>query len=725
MAAMIAGALAQTAMPALQTRRRGFLFLFGLAAIVALSEGLMAAEGPAKRAVLIGCTTYDYNPARSLQGPGNDARLVRDLLVDRFQFPAEAIRTLVEGAGPKDRPTRANIVAAIEALIAATEPEDSVVLFFAGHGCQQPDQSPADPADPELDGLDEVFLPADIGPWDAEIQSVRNAIVDDEIRGWMTRLLSKKARLLVLFDSCHSGSATRGGDSGAEVPRQVDAVKDGLIPAEVMSAATSRKKPDLQQGNAPESGLDLLEHGEWAALYACLPEEATVELSLPRGATNRVRHGLFTYSLCQVLRRTQPVSFADLVQRIRGEYSAMGRYAPTPTVEGTRLERGVLATIPQGQPVFALERKASGDWVVPAGQLHGWYPGAIAAVESDAGAGKPIGFVRVVESEIATSTLEPVAHKDLPKPDNLPAGAVARLVYATMGDTRLRVAISADLDKPRAEAVRDGLRVVPAAAPDEAAPPAPYVLVDNTADSDWLIAGTPRKSGPPCDLIAAGEVTRGLVDDAAADPQPRVPVDPALPGNLDERLRAIARARTLTLIATRFGQPAGAGAGLRLSVGARDAGEVRELAGDRPERLKVGTTLTIKVENMSPEAFDFTILFVDANFGIEPVFPRGFASDNRLLPGKSWQSRGLRVTGNTVGREQIVMIAVPNARAPVNFAFLAQPTLATAERVRGAGQGSPFETLLLSAGYTGDASRGLGIDDTPATMGIRGWVVQP
>ena len=42
---------------------------------------------------------------------------------------------------------------------------DQVVVLLAGHGSQQPESDPPDAAYPEPDGLDEIFLPADVNPW--------------------------------------------------------------------------------------------------------------------------------------------------------------------------------------------------------------------------------------------------------------------------------------------------------------------------------------------------------------------------------------------------------------------------------------------------------------------------------------------------------------------------------------------------------------------------------
>src|SRR3954451_22950228 len=80
----------------------------------------VSAEKPVdgtSRALLVGCTKYDFNESRSLKGPGNDVALMFDLLVERFGYSPVRIRRLVEGRSAEERPTRKNIVREIEALI--------------------------------------------------------------------------------------------------------------------------------------------------------------------------------------------------------------------------------------------------------------------------------------------------------------------------------------------------------------------------------------------------------------------------------------------------------------------------------------------------------------------------------------------------------------------------------------------------------------------------------
>src|SRR5690606_15651718 len=119
---------------------------------------------------------------------------------------------------PAKRPTCANIEAAFERLIAKAASGSQVVILLSGHGFRFPlpesQTEPLDPNNPEPDGLDEAFLPADY-------QAGKNMILDNQIAAWLDELRGKGSHVWIVFDSCHSGTMMRGGEW--EVARTIDA----------------------------------------------------------------------------------------------------------------------------------------------------------------------------------------------------------------------------------------------------------------------------------------------------------------------------------------------------------------------------------------------------------------------------------------------------------------------------------------------------------------------
>jgi hypothetical protein len=122
--------------------------------------------------------------------------------------------------------TRERFFAAWAETVAGSGPDDVILLAFAGHGIQIPDRDGDEP-----DGLDEAFvLPA----FRVGVRDDVNLIIDDEI----DRLVREAAPRLVIVvaDTCHSGTLTRAVDDRAEfraprfVPRSVYGGLDDDLP---------------------------------------------------------------------------------------------------------------------------------------------------------------------------------------------------------------------------------------------------------------------------------------------------------------------------------------------------------------------------------------------------------------------------------------------------------------------------------------------------------------
>jgi hypothetical protein len=681
------------------------------------------------KALLIGCTKYDFNERRNLEGPANDVALMNDLLINTFGFSAKQIRCLVEGLSPEERPTRANIVREMGTLIRDAQPGERIVVFLAGHGSQQPDEVPPNPNDPEPDGLDEVFLPCDIGPWNGKIQTITNAIVDDEISDWMGKLLAKGAELVMIFDSCHSGSACRGGSD--EVSRRID--PEELVPREVLRAAGTRvSRTRGGQSPADERTFDPLAGGKWIALYAALPEQPTVELNLPRNSNDARRQGLFTYSLCQAIRQSTTSSYRELIDRVRGAYMAQGIYTPIPSIDGTERDRGVLGGETTATKIL-LEKDPAGHWIVGAGQLHGCTAGSVLAVRAlnarpDS---RPAGYVQVTDAGLIESRVQPCAYQDQPANDRLPLGGLCQLAYADYGDQRLRVAID---DATSRGDSGDPMRAALNQLSSEKR--SPFTIIDEIARADWLVIER-TGAGQPSDWVLSprSEVTqaRGL-DRPSTQPKIQFAIDPNDPNKMRDTFQSIARAQALLGLAARFGKTSNDEVNVDYEVTYKGASAPTAVAmtGDRQATIRAGGKIQIKVHNRGRIAVDFNLLFVDSLFGIHPIFPRSYASDNRLAAGKSFETKPISVTASTVGRESIVLIAVRASRDPKNLMSLAQPTLELARAQTGQQRGGggteaaeQFEQFLEFVAYRAGSTRGLPAEATKPVVQVRSWIVAP
>lgn len=157
---------------------------------------------PTKLALLIGIDTYKSPEVRQLRGAVNDIRLMREVLVGKFGVPPANI-TMLEN----EQATHKAIVAAIkDHLIAKAKKGDVVVVHFSGHGSQMTDSS-----GDEVDQLDETLV-----PYDSRTEGIFD-ISDDEINGLLKQLTDKTKNVTFIFDSCHSGAASRGGNAVRQI----------------------------------------------------------------------------------------------------------------------------------------------------------------------------------------------------------------------------------------------------------------------------------------------------------------------------------------------------------------------------------------------------------------------------------------------------------------------------------------------------------------------------
>ena len=148
-----------------------------------LARTALAEEPPQVHAVIIGVTEYTHLPQRSLIGPGNDARLMQDVL-SQLGVPDEQVTVLADPREGEsyEEPTRANILEALQEVIAKASTGDQVYLHFGGHGTRAP---VTEGDTEELDGMDELFLPKDIERWDAAVQNVPGAIREEFHLVWL------------------------------------------------------------------------------------------------------------------------------------------------------------------------------------------------------------------------------------------------------------------------------------------------------------------------------------------------------------------------------------------------------------------------------------------------------------------------------------------------------------------------------------------------------------
>jgi len=95
-------------------------------------------------------------------------------------------------------------------LINDTKAQDKVLFYYSGHGGQIEDQPPIDESGTYGDKLDETLAPSDT----YEVKTAgktqfANMILDDTLKILFKHLEKKGVEVLIIIDSCHSGTVTR------------------------------------------------------------------------------------------------------------------------------------------------------------------------------------------------------------------------------------------------------------------------------------------------------------------------------------------------------------------------------------------------------------------------------------------------------------------------------------------------------------------------------------
>ena len=213
---------------------------FGGPDCVALDSSAPALEGAAgsrKVAFIVGVGEYKAKPggkSMDLKGPPKDALRIREVLVERYGFPASNVCLLRDSEA-----TRAQFIRGWREHLGRVSSGDTVVYYFAGHGSQTTDFDTGD----ETDGMDETILLHDSRH--GEVPD----LLDDELNTLIGEVYRKTENITILVDACNSGTATRGVDvvGGVEddaVERRVEPIRRDRPAEGTLSGTTGDFKPE-------------------------------------------------------------------------------------------------------------------------------------------------------------------------------------------------------------------------------------------------------------------------------------------------------------------------------------------------------------------------------------------------------------------------------------------------------------------------------------------------
>jgi hypothetical protein len=139
---------------------------------------------------------YVKTPEIRLNGCCADAYNTKEMLLNRFGFLNENITILTDDNTDITKESNTvNIDSSFKLLVDKSKDAKFIVIFYSGHGTQTPDEIGKDF---EIDGKDECWVPSDY--------KSKGFYTDDKLKSLFLDKLDSNVNILVISDSCHSGS---------------------------------------------------------------------------------------------------------------------------------------------------------------------------------------------------------------------------------------------------------------------------------------------------------------------------------------------------------------------------------------------------------------------------------------------------------------------------------------------------------------------------------------
>ena len=369
----------ESASPSIATSRvAGLALVLGMVILIGglpIFASRPEQDAPARsRALLVGIQAYETprDGWPTLAGPRADVELMRQTLLKQAGFESPQIRVLLDAAA-----TRRRILAELDRMIRDASPKDLLLFYFAGHGSRLSDDDGE-----ETDGIDETLVPFDAFTPDG---ARRNDIRDDEIEDWVRRANAKCRRVVLIFDSCHSGTVTRG-KSGDITYREIRGFK-GTRPSRTLDAR-ARRLAEAPEPAFRDDGFAVDSDLAFVALGACRSHERAGETRVQLGGST-LTHGIFTLALCRELTRVRRGwTYMDLMHAVRASVRETNP-RQTPTLVGRARDPLFGNRARPADPYFSLTRRGAGSdslWTLTGGSLQGVRPRAMFHVLGDTAA---------------------------------------------------------------------------------------------------------------------------------------------------------------------------------------------------------------------------------------------------------------------------------------------------------------------------------------------------
>lgn len=712
-----------------------FLSVILVIMLVSNVFGQLPDTRPLQLAVSVGVESYpNLANHEQLEGCINDTKIIGMMLTQRFGFEQANVVTLTNEAatGEAIRNQFSRLIAAVESLPPDAEPAQ-VVFHFSGHGSQVNDQPSGEADCDEIDGLDETLV-----PYDASRQGGPEDIRDDEIYTFIEKLCAgSRAKIWLLLDCCHSGTAARGATRFRSLTR-------GKAISIVMAPEVNRQ---IRSKRLPEGAV---------ILSACRANEKE-----PEYHDGLEHYGLLSRFVSETLNSEQTVSklsYDDLRESLIVRYRRAGvTLAPTPQLEGD-VDSFVLAAGDRNDrpPYFKISAQQNDRSVVTlhAGLMHGVSVGSLYEVfESPDQIAKQFDKNESIRTTVSVETSTLRFWLKITNADGITSSAK---VFQWTDDGEIETALPRSLNQAYAIERRHDfgtstLRVRVVAAADNQQDETPWppgdpsvmeairdVLVQGRRDnreSSWLQWTQPDE---PCDVLvrvsnqqaavfpgtgnSTGVISRIASDDEFPNPLtggwgPIELTSRSAATDLLDILVQVNRVRNLLRVASLSSGRSSTGPQIKLELVEIDVDDKFNITADRPWPItedengnrsllmRDGDLYSVRVTNLDPantgRTVHVTVLHADANMGVDVLLPyqMGATEEQAIPAGKSQRSQAFQC--NAPGDIPIHGLRTAFAFAtiePNNFEVLATPTL-PAMRSSSQSTNSPLHEILAELTY--------------------------
>lgn len=300
-----------------------------------------------KYALIIAVGDYPKKTGWSSISSVNDVPLIEQTLLNQG-FAEDNIQVLIN-----EEATFNGITSALNILLGEIKPDDIVVIHYSGHGQQIFDDNGE-----EIDGKDEALVPYDAWVRYTHNYKGENHLRDDDLGNYITKFrntLGANGQLLLLLDSCHSGSATRGGKArgsqGVFAPEGWKPKTTGVTAGSDMKEETKEK---LSNNAAP---------------FVLISGASANELNYEYKG-----QGSLSYAFSKAMSNLgENFSYNQLFAKIEAEMNIISP-KQSPTIEGEKNVALFKNEYIKQQPYFEVKSIPRADVIkVQAGKLHGLF----------------------------------------------------------------------------------------------------------------------------------------------------------------------------------------------------------------------------------------------------------------------------------------------------------------------------------------------------------------